>query len=182
MKLDLACGNARTSGFVGVDKYLPPDPNRLQFDLLEFPWRFPDESIEEVVCHHFIEHIPMTETPDGVDLLCAFMDEVWRILKTGGQATFSWPHVQSTRAFQDPTHRRFIPWETFAYFDLKYRKHFGLEHYPIKANFDIVSCEVVALRDDVNTLDDQTKAKAIDRMWNTANDMMVVIEKRPIVV
>lgn len=88
MKLDLACGNARTSGFVGVDKYLPPDPNRLQFDLLEFPWRFPDESIEEVVCHHFIEHIPMTETPDGVDLLCAFMDEVWRILKTGGQATF----------------------------------------------------------------------------------------------
>jgi len=178
MKLDLACGNAQTPGFIGIDKYLPPTPTRLQRDLLSFPWDFPDGSIEEVVCHHFVEHIPLADTEDGKDLLCAFVDEVYRILVPEGITTFTWPHLQSTRAFQDPTHRRFIPWQTFAYFDLEYREHFGLTHYPIRANFKIIGCQVVGLREDVNNISDpEMQSNVIERNWNTANDMQVILLK-----
>jgi hypothetical protein len=146
LKLDLACGQGCKDGFVGVDM-APTPAAKYVFNLLKFPWPFEDNSVEEIHCSHFIEHIPMAfigkdgqyrlvpETHDDQDLFFAFFDECHRILKHFGKMTVFCPASASDRAFQDPTHRRFITDITFNYLSKKWRSDTGLSHYNVKANF-----------------------------------------------
>lgn len=141
MRLDLACGQRPREGFLGVDKYAPNVAYRV--DLFQFPWPWEDNSVEEVHCSHFIEHIPMVDVTyvDGSgkevtkDCFFAFFDELYRILRPDGVATIIWPYLKSVRAFQDPTHRRFIPLETMGYLNAEWRKNSGLDHYAVSCNF-----------------------------------------------
>jgi len=133
MKLDLGCGNKKKEGFTGVDIIPLPDVD-IVMDLEKFPWRFKDNSVEEVYCSHYVEH--------ATDLV-RFMEEVWRICKNGAKATFVAPHYGSTLAIQDPTHKRLICPETFLYFNKKWREDYTIGYYPIKANFEILNIAVV---------------------------------------
>src|SRR5262245_49044872 len=96
VRLDLGCGNGLKDGFIGVDKY-PSTQADILHDLLEFPWPFGDESVDEIYCAHFLEHVPGKQR--GI-----FMDEVYRILKPGARATFVAPAYNHQRAVQDYTH------------------------------------------------------------------------------
>ena len=161
IKLDLACGQCpvcegvkfpdgivppHEDGFEGVDLYAPKAKHK--FNLLKFPWPFADDSVDELFCSHFIEHIPMvyvsqdnghSHVQDEVfskDLLMAFFDECWRVLKDGGMLKVITPSARSDRAFQDPTHRRFIVAPTFCYLWKKWRTDNKLDHYNVKCDFD----------------------------------------------
>ena len=135
LRLDLGCGQTPKAGFEGVDAYA--EEAKYCFDLLTFPWPFTDSSVDEVYCAHFIEHIPM-EVRDGKDLFFAFFDELYRVLKPRGKAEFIWPNLKSVRAFQDLTHRRFIPTETLLYLHKPWREANKLTHglYDVAADFD----------------------------------------------
>jgi predicted SAM-dependent methyltransferase len=146
VRLDLGGGQNPREGFACVDLNAPNPAHRV--DLFQFPWPFADNSVDEIHCSHFIEHVPNRDIVQtdlaglehyaqfvGQDMLFAFFDECWRILKPGAWMTVVWPALQSVRAFQDPTHRRFIPLETMAYFTENFRKANALDHYRVKCNF-----------------------------------------------
>lgn len=137
VRLDLACGATPRPGFRGVDLYADGCE---RVDLLQFPWPWADGSVDEVACSHFIEHIPMCYVDEAgafhlvggagrVDLFLRFFDELYRVLKLGARVEILVPYLHSHRAYQDPTHRRFICEETFLYLNRDWRAANGLEHY-----------------------------------------------------
>ncbi len=154
VKLDLGGGQNPREGFDCVDLNAPNPVHRV--NLFKFPWPFADNSVDELHCSHFIEHIPNREVEErdlaiseerravghilnadeneliGKDMLFAFFDECWRILKHDGWLTLVWPCSRSDRAFQDPTHRRYIPLSTIPYMSRDWRKSQNLDHYRVK--------------------------------------------------
>lgn len=133
-KIDLACGQSKREGFFGVDIASTDDAD-LVHDLSVFPWPIGDDTAEEVVSSHYVEHTyPVGGPHDG---LIAFMDEVYRICADGAKVEIIHPYALSSRAFQDPTHTRFIPEATWWYFNAEWRESQKLDHYPIKSNFAV---------------------------------------------
>jgi hypothetical protein len=106
------------------------------------------------------------------------MDELYRVLKPGATVTITYPHPHSDRAFQDPTHRRFIPWQTWAYFDLEYRQLKGLTHYQIKADFEFMGYDLHGLNDAAMEMPEEGRTMAIERLWNMVSDIRIGLRKK----
>lgn len=163
-KLDIACGQNRQDGFHGVD-IVPGlyDADYDVHDLGVFPWPYEDGECSEVFCNHYVEH-----TPD----LIAFMNEVWRILEPGGTARIVHPYCRSNRAFQDPTHTRFIPEETWHYFTEAWRVENKLDHYPITADFEVVNIGA-AINEPWTMRSQEAQMFAAAHYWNVVSDLSV---------
>src|SRR3990167_135976 len=173
-RLDLACGNNKQEGFIGVDVIKEGTQADVEQNLLIFPWPFETESIDETFCSHFLEHIPHG---DGFnDPFFDFFNEVWRILKPGGKAVFITPYYTSMRAFQDPTHQRMITEATYAYLNEDWRKDNKLEYYPIKTDFKVIGCEYV-YHEDSQDIDLQDQQFALKHFLNVGADMKVILQK-----
>lgn len=125
MMLDLACGQSVHPGYVGVDIWPGAD---IQHDLSVFPWPWDDSTIEQAICLHYVEHV--------VDLI-GFMNELWRIMRPGGEVLIQHPYAHSNRAWQDPTHVRALNEDSWRYYNAEERKLLGVDHYPIVANFEL---------------------------------------------
>ena len=174
MKLDLACGNNKQEGFVGVDVIKEGTQADIKCNLLIHPWPFKDNDIDETFCSHFLEHIPHG---DGYnDPFFDFFNELWRILKPGGKCTFITPYYTSMRAFQDPTHQRMITEATYAYFDLDWRKTNKLEYYPIKTNFKVVKHDYI-YHEESRNIEKQDQEFGLKHFWNVGADMRVILQK-----
>lgn len=136
LKINLACGQIRQEGFIGIDK-IKTDAVDIVHDLETYPWPFEDNSVDEVICSHYVEH---------TSNLIEFMDELWRIMKPPyknekgeeikSKVTIIAPYYSSVRAWQDPTHKRAISEFTFIYFNKGWRDANKLDHYGIKSDFD----------------------------------------------
>lgn len=166
IKLDIACGQRKQEGFVGVDIWKGSSVDVVH-DLDKFPWPFKDASVSEAFCSHYIEH-----TKD----LLKWFDEVHRILVPGGKCTIIAPYYNSMRCWQDPTHTRAISEATFLYANAAWRKMNGLDHYPIKCDFDFTYG--YALAPEWANRDEQARAFAIKHYTNVVNDIHVVLTKR----
>lgn len=171
LKLDLACGDRKTPGFKGVDKYKTKSTDQV-VDLLKFPWPWADNSVDEVVCNHFFEHIPGLERPK-------FMEELYRVLKPGAKAVITVPYGQSNRAVQDFTHA----WppvvaESFLYFNKKWRTDNKLTHglYALKCDFDFGYG--FAVDSDVAMKSQEAQAFSVKYYTNAVSDMQVTLTKR----
>ncbi len=173
VKVDLACGQNKQPDHIGVDIAGDCD---IKHDLFnDFPYPFEDNSVDEIHCSHFIEHIPM-EYINGKDKLFAFIDEVYRILKVGGKATLIFPCATSTRAFQDPTHRRFIPAATAYYFNKSWRDVNKLDHYNVQCDFDFQVGEAVNGNWQIRS--NEAKQFAGQHYWNVVDDLYFILTKR----
>lgn len=136
VKINIACGQQKQEGFIGVDKVKTPSVD-IVHDLEIFPWPFENNSVDEVMCVHYVEH-----TRD----LIKFMDELYRIMKSPyknekgeeikSKVTIIAPYYSSIRAWQDPTHLRAISEFTFLYFNKNWREQNKLDHYGIACDFD----------------------------------------------
>lgn len=125
--LDLGCGDNKREGFKGVDKFKTPSVDVIH-DLNKYPYPFESDSVDEIHCSHFIEH---------VEDIVKFMNECHRILKKAGQMMVIAPYYSSMRAWQDPTHIRAISDATFLYYNAEWRKTNKLDHYlGITADFE----------------------------------------------
>jgi SAM-dependent methyltransferase len=111
IRLDIGCGEAKTEGFIGLDIRALPGVD-IVHDVEEQPWPLPDECVLMAVCSHVVEHI----NPHKFGFI-DFMDEVWRVMKPGGEFAISCPHGNSQGFLQDPTHCNMINETTWAYFD-----------------------------------------------------------------
>lgn len=133
VRIDFGCGQNCTIGpdgkkYIGVDE-VKLDGVDVVHDLTSFPYPFEDGTVDEIVSNHFVEHLTGEE-------FMAHMDECWRMLKPGGKMRLTHPYCFSERAFQDPTHKTFIPAARYLYFDKNWRSINKLDHYPIKSDFE----------------------------------------------
>lgn len=182
LKLDLAAGQNCREGFEGVDIW---DGATHVQNLLEFPWKWADNSVDELHCSHFVEHIPMIyvddfgkEVPCGSpgarDLFMRFFDECYRILKPDAWMTVITPCARSNRAFQDPTHRRFLVAESFFYLSKNWRDANKLDHYGVTCNFDgSVNPTVMA---EMNTRAEEVQRNAFQKEWNAILDWVAKLK------
>lgn len=165
-RLDIACGQNKAPGFFGVD-IAAAEGVDLVYDLEQFPWPFPDNSVDEATCSHYIEH-----TKD----LIKFMNEVYRILKPGGKVLFLAPYYNSMRAWQDPTHTRAISEATFLYYNKDWRVANKLDHYPIICDFDFTFG--YNMTPDWAMRAEEARAFAIRHYTNVVSDIQAVLTKK----
>jgi predicted SAM-dependent methyltransferase len=167
IKYDLGCGNNKREGFTGVD-IVKTDAADIVFDLFEPKWTFAkDNSVDELHCSHFIEHVP--------DMM-AFMNECHRILKPDAQMIVIAPYYTSVRCWQDPTHKNAISEASFIYYNKDWRVQNKLEHYPITADFNFtiyyhVEPEWALKHEDVRNF-------AIKHYFNVVLDIQVCLTKK----
>lgn len=147
---------------------VPAGKNIAGVDLFKTPWPFLDGIASEVRCSHFCEHVP--------DLI-AFMNELGRVMKPGGIATIRAPYYTSSRAFQDPTHVRFITDASFVYFDKAWREREGLSHYPITCDFEQVEVKHWIHPDYATSPVEEVKA-LMKNHWNVIEDIEFILRKR----
>jgi hypothetical protein len=169
LKLNLGSGSVRMDGFTNVD--ISPDCGaEIVHDLSVFPWPFEDDSVEEVHCSHFLEHLTGAQR-------IGFMDELWRVLKPAGTANIITPYWASSRAIQDPTHQwPPIAESSYLYFNKQWREDNGLSHYPIRSDFDFT----YGYNIDQPWSARSTEARdfAMRHYLHVASDLHVVLTKR----
>lgn len=96
LKLDFGCGPNPRSGFEGVD--ILDFGQKYKVDLAKGKWPFPDGSVGEAHCSHFLEHLEASER-------IHFVNELFRVLAPGAKCTVIVPHWASGRAYGDLTHK-----------------------------------------------------------------------------
>lgn len=177
VKLDLASGQTPREGFQSVDLYAPRVDHRV--NLRSFPWPWADASVDELHTSHFVEHLPMCEVKQGgrrKDLLFAFFDECFRILKPGAAMTVIVPALKTVRAFMDPTHRRFIPQETFLYLNAEWRRVNKLDHYQVDCDF-LVANVLPTTQLEETLRSPEVQAKRFRECWDVALDLVATLKK-----
>jgi SAM-dependent methyltransferase len=169
IKLDLGCGDNKREGFTGVDKYQTPSVD-VVCDLFVFPWPFEDQSVDEVHCSNFFEHVP-------AQLRKPFMEELHRVLKPGAKAQIIVP--MGDRMFQDPTHQwpPIVP-GSFLYYNQDWLKQNKLMHgdYVTQADFDY--SYGYSLSPDVAARNADYQAYAVKFYNNAASDLHVTLTKK----
>lgn len=131
LKLDFGCGVNKKEGFLGIDS-IAFDGVDLVMDVCKpvpapgatldqqgnyvcgpikgyEPWPWEDGSVDEAHASHFVEHLDQNQRVH-------FFNELYRVLKPGGQCQIVCPHWASTRAYGDPTHKWPALSEMFFYY------------------------------------------------------------------
>ena len=164
-KIDIACGQAKQPGFIGID--IAGDADILH-DLNIYPWPFEDESIDEIYCSHFIEH---------VDDIIKFMNECYRILKPEAKMMVIAPYYSSVRAMQDPTHKRPISEMTFLYYNKQWRIDNKLDHYKsITCDYDY--SYGYAFHPNWQARSEEARNFALVHYINVVTDIQVMLTKK----
>ena len=176
IKYDLACGNNLQKGFIGVDITKKGTQAKIEWDVLKTPWEFAkNNSADELWCSHFVEHIP--HGTDGFhDPFWDFFNEAYRILKPGGLFRILTPYYTSVRAFQDPTHQRFIGEPTFFYLSKEWRKINKLEHYPIYVDFQVEKFDHSVSQEFTGRAQEAVQYAA-QHNWNVIDDILTTLRK-----
>jgi len=122
--LDLGCGPKPKNFFnatevFGIDIRDDVEAGIYKADLVIEPIPFSDESFDFITAHDFLEHIPrVIYMPNRRNAFIEVMNEIWRVLKFGGQFLSVTPAFPHAEVFRDPTHVNIITDETFPiYFD-----------------------------------------------------------------
>lgn len=188
LRLDIACGNNKQPGFIGIDlaensqadfishlgdtlwEFSPSDTCEDKVKLQVQPHLsenlfLKDSSVGEIFCSHFIEH---------VDSIKVFMEECWRIMANKAILHIIAPYYTSIRATQDFTHVRSISENTFLYFTKKWIDNNKLSHYNINCDFNIDSIKYIyypewAIRAK------QVQEYARQHHWNVVMDIDIVM-------
>jgi SAM-dependent methyltransferase len=111
IRLDIGGGGNPQPGFVNIDMRDLPEVD-IVHDVTVYPWPLPDECVLVAIASHLVEHI----NPVNFGFI-KFMDEVWRVMKPGGEFMIAAPHGMSPGYIQDPTHCNQVSEITWAYFD-----------------------------------------------------------------
>ncbi|MBT3989479.1 MAG: methyltransferase domain-containing protein [Rhodospirillaceae bacterium] len=110
MKLNLGCGNNKLEGYLNVDSQQLCAPDQV-VDLEVFPWPFEDNSVDEIVMSHVLEHLGETK-----EVYLAIIKELYRICQADAEIRINVPHPRHDEFIIDPTHVRPILPEQFHLF------------------------------------------------------------------
>ena len=116
MKLNLGCGSIILKDFVNVDKFDFYKPN-IVHDLEVFPYPFKDNSVDEIILSHVLEHIGQIP-----DVFNEIIKELYRICRNGSLINITVPHPRHDDFISDPTHVRLITLRSLSMYDQKLNK------------------------------------------------------------
>jgi SAM-dependent methyltransferase len=125
VRLDIGAGEMKQYGWTSVDvqDHFKPD---IIASVTDLPYE--DGSVDEARCLHVLEHL------ERKDIIRAF-NEIWRVLKVGGELLVEVPIFPYWEAIADPTHYSFFVPQSFWYFtrdDYKsFRKMYGIKPWKL---------------------------------------------------
>ncbi len=142
--LDLGCGLQPKNMFnadeiLGIDLHANPEKKifkaRLGFERLPFD----DGSFDYATAYDLLEHIPRYgDIPDQGNVPFIYlMNEIYRVMKSGGLFLSLTPVYPYLGAFQDPTHNNIMTVETLRMY-FSNEKFDIANHYGIKCDFEIL--------------------------------------------
>lgn len=134
MKLNMGCGVNRREGWVNVDKEAACNPDLL-LDVERFPWPLDDDSVDEMLFHHSLEHMGQSSS-----LFLDIMQEIYRVCSHGATLQVNVPHPRHDHFLGDPTHVRAITPDLFALFSKKNNeswRHMGAANTPLALYLDV---------------------------------------------
>jgi len=105
-KLNIGCGFDIKEGYVNLDSVKLKGVD-IVHDLDSFPYPFKDDTFEDILCSHVLEH---------VSDITKVMEEIYRISKDKAKVKIMVPYFASPNAWRDPTHKRLFNYDTFSYF------------------------------------------------------------------
>jgi predicted SAM-dependent methyltransferase len=113
LKVNLGSGFKRFDGFVNVDDDILVKPDYIcNLDDINIRLPFDDNSVDEMICHHILEHIGTGFIP--------LMQEIYRVCCHGAIIDIRVPHHFHEIFINDPTHKRPITVEGLRLFSKKY--------------------------------------------------------------
>jgi SAM-dependent methyltransferase len=92
--LHVGCGPVKIPGSIGID-INPESAADVIHNLQDFPYPFPDNAFDLIVCDHVLEHLPH---------LPPVLEELHRICAPAGRIEIRVPHFSSIFYYRDPTH------------------------------------------------------------------------------
>ena len=90
------------AGYVNVDKFDYGKPDTLM-DLEETPWQFADDSVDEIMLNHTLEHLGR-----DAQTFFAIIKEIYRVCKNNALIEINVPHPRHDHFINDPTHVRIV--------------------------------------------------------------------------
>ena len=134
MKLTLGCGNTKLAGFVNCDVQESCNPDRI-VDLEVLPWPFADNSAEEVILSHVLEHLG-----ESSKAYLQLIKELYRICAPNAVVRIAVPHPRHDDFLTDPTHVRPILPEQFYMFSKRINAEWragGFANTPLADYLDV---------------------------------------------
>ena len=165
MKLNLGCGNKLLKGYINLDKfnYYKCD---ITHDLEKFPYPFKNDSVNEILLSHVLEHIGQQP-----DTFINIIKELYRICTNNALITINVPHPRHEDFLSDPTHVRPITVLGLSLFDQKLNRDWqkaGAANSPLglihNVNFNIEKYEYsldenIVSKRNIGELNDQELEK-----------------------
>ena len=165
MKLNLGGGIDVKTGYTNVDLLDLPQVDLVCDVTKGIPLE--DNSVNEVVANHFLEHIADTD---------ALMNELYRVCKNGAIIKIKVPYFKSIGAFKDPTHVSFFTERTFEYYDPYYAEQGLLPEYKIKVNFKVLKIQYLWANKYLRFIPGKMFLK--NYLWNIIRTMYIELEVR----
>jgi predicted SAM-dependent methyltransferase len=126
--LNFGCGKDIRPEYLNVDIIKMPGVDKV-VDFNKFPYPFKDNTFEEVIIVHVLEHL---------DNFIKVMQDLHRVCRGGAIIKIWGPYFHHHTAYQDPTHKHFFTLGTFDYFSSNY----NLNYYT-KARFKILKKKLI---------------------------------------
>ena len=169
MKLNIGSGYNKIEGYLSVDIDTNCNPDFL-FDIENDIWPFENNSVDEVVLYHILEHIG-----DGYSKV---IKELYRVCKPNALIYIKVPHHRHDSFFYDPTHKRAIVGESFYLLSKEYNNYFIENNFTTttlayiwEVDFEVMIVENVMEDYFIDLLKDESE-EYVKRYTSTHNNVI----------
>ena len=148
---------------------VPEGFTKASYDANSIKWNHKADSVDEVICEHIFHLVPGPQRGQ-------FMDDLCRILKSGGKVLVTVPYYSHMRAVQDFMHAWPPVCEaSFLYFNKQWREVNKIE-YPMTCDFDFTYG--YQADPETATKNDETRNFWIKHYTNAVTDLQVALTKK----
>jgi len=180
IRLNLGCGEKHLQGYINVDKYGNPD---IKHDLETFPWPWEDNSVNEILLNHVLEHLGET-----TDIYFKIIKEIYRICRAGAEIHINVPHPRHDYFINDPSHVRIITPDGLELFSKTRNREWikgGLANSPLglylNVDFEIIKLDYILdplWREKINNreITEEYVAQAFRNLNNVVEEIRVILK------
>lgn len=133
-------------------------------------WPWADNSVDEIHCSHFLEHLTADERVH-------FVNECYRVLKTGAQCRITVPHWNSNRAYGDLTHKWPPVAEMWFYYLSKEWRAGNAPHSTYNAEVNFVAGWGYSMHQSLLVRNQEHQQYALANFKEAAQDIIATLTK-----